>query len=157
MNGAITPKTLPAQIWTEVMISILSENFLDMSDNQLSKVVGVKLYVLRAKIRELNLKRVKPKPERKKYVSPDESSDFQKRLKQEKLKNIKSTQLMEENRRKRNVPLFKTKEVDLTGMYTIRVDSKTWIYVKPGDDVEALKRKYSRELTKTGLSKIEWQ
>lgn len=50
-------------------------------------------------------------------------------------------QQQEINRRKSREPEYKTKVVDYSQMIAVRLDAKTTIYAKPGDDIEALKRK----------------
>jgi len=50
-------------------------------------------------------------------------------------------QQQEQQRRKRNEPKYAIRQVDYSQMIAVRVDAKTTIYAKPGDDIEALKRK----------------
>lgn len=145
--------------WSDVMIAILEENFLSMSDDQLSSTLGVKLYLVRKKMRELQLIRPKPPrvPKAKTVRVPKkqiEKTYREQRLEQKAIK-VRMEQDAAQRRARRNQEVYRTRQVDLTGMQSVRIDHKTWIYVKPGDDIEALKRKYTRHITGNGLSKIE--
>lgn len=54
----------------------------------------------------------------------------------------------EQQRRKNNSPQYKTKEVDYSKLICVRVNDKTIIYVKPGADIEAEKRRCLESLNK---------
>jgi hypothetical protein len=43
---------------------------------------------------------------------------------------------------KNNKSIYKTKKIDLTGKVPVKLNSKTTVYVKPGYDIDELKRKY---------------
>lgn len=40
---------------------------------------------------------------------------------------------------------YETREVDLSALHGIRIDSKTYVFVKPGTDEEKIKKQYTRE------------
>lgn len=160
---ALNPETAPKEKksrqrkevqWSMIMISILEENYQSVDDKELASMIGVGILEIKRTMREMKLARPKIKKDRKLRIQ--KLTPFQERVKVEKEKNTRSTQLMEENRRKRSGPLFKTKQLDLSEMHTVRLDAKTWIYIKPGEDVEAIKKKYTRHLSKDGLTKIEF-
>ncbi|MBK7885158.1 MAG: hypothetical protein IPJ81_16245 [Chitinophagaceae bacterium] len=48
----------------------------------------------------------------------------------------------EERKRSRRPPTYKSKEVDYSQLITVRIDAKTFIYAKPGDDIEKLKANF---------------
>jgi hypothetical protein len=64
----------------------------------------------------------------------------------EKEKVMKARNLQEVYKRERDKKeqrrMFKTKKVDYSQMITVRVDSKTVVYTKPGDDPEQVRKKY---------------
>lgn len=43
---------------------------------------------------------------------------------------------------------FKTKEVDLSKMVSVRIDKKTIVFVNPGTDIEKVKKLYQEKLSK---------
>jgi hypothetical protein len=47
-----------------------------------------------------------------------------------------------EQRRRSREPAFKTKQVDYSQMISVRIDRKTTIYAKPGEDISELKAKF---------------
>ncbi len=51
-------------------------------------------------------------------------------------------------------PLFKTKEVDLSQLISVRLDDKTLVFVKPGTDITKIRIDYEEKqrLKKKGLS-----
>lgn len=55
---------------------------------------------------------------------------------------------MYDQRRRRNEPAFKTKEVDYSQMISVRIDSRTILQVKAGTDVETFKKNYLERLNK---------
>lgn len=49
----------------------------------------------------------------------------------------------------RRPPAFKTIHVDYTQLQTLRIDRKTTIYIKPGQDPEAAKKKFLKNYSKS--------
>lgn len=50
---------------------------------------------------------------------------------------------------KRKEPLYETKPVNYAEMKTVRIDCKTVIYIKPGEDPASAKRKYLDRIEKS--------
>lgn len=61
-------------------------------------------------------------------------------------RNLEVTQ--EQQRRKNNAPQYKTRNVDYSQLICVRVNDKTTIYVSPGADIEAEKRRCLESLNK---------
>lgn len=62
---------------------------------------------------------------------------------------IISRQIIQEQKVKRDrqgKPIFKTKTVDLSRLHQVRIDHKTCIYIKPGQDPEKVKKTYLKRL-----------
>jgi hypothetical protein len=142
--------------WSDIMLMILRENWSAMDDEQLATVIGVKPMAIRRKMYELSIKRPKVKrvyPVTEKQVQ--KQVELKKREQDKKRINMDYAAALARKARKEDKK-FETRERNLAQMQTVRIDSKTWIYVKPGDDIEKLKKKYLRTFSKDGLSKIEW-
>ena len=61
-------------------------------------------------------------------------------------RNLEVTQ--EQQRRKNNAPQYKTRNVDYSQLICVRVNDKTLIYVSPGADIEAEKRRCLESLNR---------
>lgn len=61
------------------------------------------------------------------------------------ISRIIETQL-EDKRRRGRQPKFETKKVDYSQLRTVKVDEKTYIYIKPGDDPKKAIEKYKQNL-----------
>lgn len=62
---------------------------------------------------------------------------------------IISRQIIQEQKVKRDrqgKPIFQTKTVDLSKLHQVRIDHKTCIYIKPGQDPEKIKKAYLKRL-----------
>ncbi|HEX8334709.1 MAG TPA: hypothetical protein VF622_18950 [Segetibacter sp.] len=59
---------------------------------------------------------------------------------------LKLQKLEDQKKVRRREPLFKNKVVDYTQLISVRIDNKTIIYAKPGEDIEAVKRKFKGSL-----------
>jgi hypothetical protein len=153
--------------WTHIMLMILRENVDSMTDKELSQALGKPVTAIAQKIRELQLLRPRPvkvpkpvklrikkeRPLTEKQIR--KQIDDRKKEEERKRRNDMERWRHESKARNPNNRVVQSKEVDYSELRTVRIDSKTWIYVKPGEDIEKLKKKYSRTLSKDGLSKIE--
>lgn len=154
--------------WTSVQLMVLKENYLEMSDADLASILHISESGIRKKLRELELERPKvpkppkpPKPPRPRQVRQKTAKQLAEEQRKAAREEQKRTRLqrekeMELRRKKEQEKRLQTRQQDFSRMRTVRIDAKTWIYVKEGDDVEKLKKKYHRELSKAGLSKIQW-
>ncbi|MFL5809209.1 MAG: hypothetical protein ACJ749_06775 [Flavisolibacter sp.] len=53
----------------------------------------------------------------------------------------------QKQRRNRNGEIiYKTRKVDLSSLHSVKIDSKTWIYIKPGQDPVQAKDAYMKKL-----------
>jgi len=57
-------------------------------------------------------------------------------------------QLYEQERdsKKRAGPQFKTRVINMSELVAVKIDHKTTVYVKPGTDIEATRKKYNKAL-----------
>ena len=69
-----------------------------------------------------------------------------KRLQHEQRRQVEASNRGKTPRRLTNA--FKTKQVDYTQLRTIKIDSKTTIYCKPGQDPEAVKKRFLKNYAK---------
>jgi hypothetical protein len=51
--------------------------------------------------------------------------------------------------------IYKTREVDLSKMHEVKIDRRTWIYIKPGQNEEVVKKKYLQRLADCKSTFIE--
>lgn len=51
-------------------------------------------------------------------------------------------------RRKRHEPLFQTKTVDYSNLRTVRIDDRTVVYAKPGEDPDDVRERYLKQRAK---------
>lgn len=55
----------------------------------------------------------------------------------------------------RRQPVYKTKKVDYSQLITVKIDHKTTIYAKPGENIEEVKRRYFKNYGKSPLTENE--
>lgn len=53
-------------------------------------------------------------------------------------------------------PLYKTKVVDYSKLITVRINRKTVIYAKPGEDIEKLKKSFRKNYPKLSIDDNEF-
>lgn len=73
------------------------------------------------------------------------------REKKEKKKEpvITSRIIIPDQKQKRNRAgeiIYRTREVDLSKLHEVKIDNKTWIYIRPGQDPEEVRKKYLQRL-----------
>lgn len=92
----------------------------------------------------------KKKPKKQK-AAPKQRQPSKAKIEAEKLKKERMAILHQKNaiersrheeRKRSRQPAFKTKQVDYSKLITVRIDRKTTIYAKPGEDIAELKAKY---------------
>ncbi|HLA52982.1 MAG TPA: hypothetical protein VK618_06745 [Flavitalea sp.] len=165
IHNALTEK--PQTVWTGVMLIILKENYESMTDLELGNTIGVSKGSVRQKMFELGIRRPfvpKPKAPRKlPQKTIEQQAAHQKKKEAEKVnrtnEQIKSQSRMRENALKvtsRQVDYTQKRMIKVDGKTWIYVDGKTWIYVEPGQDEDALKKKYTRTYSKGQLDKIAY-
>ena len=52
-----------------------------------------------------------------------------------------------QKRTRNGLPIFKTKAVDLSQLVQVKINRKTWIYIKPGEDPEEARAKFLQRLS----------
>lgn len=90
---------------------------------------------------KLDAKRPLKKPVKKKQKD-NSKLQLKKLVEERKKEKVKRLQMDEERKRSRRPPTYKSKEVDYSQLITVRIDAKTFIYAKPGDDIEKLKANF---------------
>lgn len=141
--------------WTHIMLMILRENFDSMTDKELAGAIGKPVTAIERKIKELQLFR--PRPAIKTAASRRRAKEVEVTVSTlEKKQRLNREQEREASKKRESRKVIKTRQVDYTTQRSVRIDSKTWVYAKPGDDIEKLKKKYTRSFSKDGLSKIDW-
>ncbi|HRE52256.1 MAG TPA: hypothetical protein PK339_12590 [Flavitalea sp.] len=125
--------------WTAEMYSILRRNYLRKGNKELSDILSVSPTAISIQLSKLGLKR------------PG-------RIRKEKAKKrIETTdKIKAESKLRQKEKILSTRQQDLSKMRTLRIDHKTFVYLRPGQDPEKVKKQYHRTLSKNGYSKIEY-
>lgn len=146
-------------VWTQDMVQKLTENFQTVKYRELAKILGVTQASVKGKVVHLGLIRTKLPPRgpnrEKKEPKKKLPASIRRKLKKNKATDV-TERLKAESARREKARVLKTRQQDLSGMRTIRIDAKTFVYVKPGQDPDKVRRQYQRTLSKDGYSKIEF-
>lgn len=138
---------------------LISQNLVRLTDEQIADIIGkpvdaVRQYInnitgggtirisksqKKQKREKINVPKVKNSPAKKHLVKVNkELAERQTRISptqiREKLKADRKMQLEKET--------FKTQQVDYTKMISVRIDHRTTIYIKPGQDPEEARKRY---------------
>lgn len=70
------------------------------------------------------------------------------RITEEKIK-LKSRRQVEDDRKRRQPSMYKSKNVDYSKLITIKIDAKTYIYANPGDNIEKVKSNFLKTYKKS--------
>lgn len=145
--------------WSGVMLTILKENYLTMSDEELSVMLGASVGAVKAKIKQTGLKRPRRNAKKEKPITP---RDVRRQIRQKRkeseiqMRMNKNERMKAESKLREKAKVLATRQQDLSGMRTLRIDHKTIVYIKPGQDPEKVRKQYQRTLSKDGYSKIEY-
>lgn len=146
-------------VWTEDMVQKLTENFQTLKYRELAAIFGVTEASIKGKVIHLGLKRTKRPPRgpnrEKKEPKKKLPANIRRKLKKNKAADI-TERIRAESRRRQEAKKMATRQQDLSSMRTLRIDHKTIVYIKPGQDPDKVRRQYQRTLSKDGYSKIEY-
>jgi hypothetical protein len=117
--------------------------------------------ILKQKEAEKQAAAIKRKMRRKK--AEDHSEKLETREKKEKREKKEQKRKNDEHRAQLKkqesamTRMYRTREIDLSKMKAIKIDSRTTVFVEPGDDIEKVKTKYHniRKQQANGTSAIE--
>lgn len=145
--------------WSALDLALLQENFLDRTDGQLAIMLRVGFRELKRKIRELKLRRPRgnagrpPKPK----VEKPPKVPKEKKPREEKIKVkdrvitsavVERRSLAQDYHEKRKRALaydrskYKTRQVDYSKMISVRIDSKTVIFIGADEDPDKAIEKF---------------
>jgi membrane protein involved in colicin uptake len=120
---------------------ILDVDVTDIAQFIESITIGTDIVTLQMQ-RDRSKKPAKPKSQRQ----PSKSKILAEQRKKEKAIELKHRNEIEkqrhEQRSRARQPAFKTKQVDYSQLISVKIDRKTTIYAKPGEDVSELKAKF---------------
>jgi hypothetical protein len=110
--------------------------------------VRQKLSEIAAGFNVLSWQRLEDIKQEKKNVAAAKKNEHVRLKKVQKEQKKKKTVIWREGAQlKKEVSKYATRTVDYNEMISVRIDNKTTIYVKPGEDIELAKKKYLEKLT----------
>lgn len=122
------------EVPAEVIHSFISEltSGTEERNEQINKIIESRL------LSEKNVTR-KSQVEKEQVVKEKEKRKQQKESNLREVERIKRSRMRESSRK------YKTIDQDLSKMISVKIDSKTTVFVKPGTDIEKIKKQYGRQ------------
>jgi hypothetical protein len=148
---------------------IIKRNLTSLTDDELADLITKPVEMVRTfiniitgdgTIKQSRSQKLEAKEIRRKKKNVERQQRFRNKAKKEKPVTLKTKRqetiklIADQNRQRiernalRNQPLFKTRQVDFSQLQTVRIDRKTVIFIKPGQDPELAKSNYLKKLNK---------
>jgi hypothetical protein len=103
-------------------------------------------------ISEQKLAIQKEKEDRQRRIQEKKKLSAEFKAKKEKEYRERATRMSREEHRQKNRrekdsrQKFKTRELNMSELQSVKIDDKTFVFVKPGTDIEKIKKQYTRNL-----------
>ena len=137
---------MPLQETGELIEALCKEKEVMSYQTRMETLVAIRNAGKPKKLRPARKKRIRKK------AGENEEQKLARERKEERAAAERQRVSMQHQRNKERElarkPIMKIKVVDYSEMKRIKVDSKTWIYIKPGEDETAAREKYLQTYTK---------
>jgi hypothetical protein len=154
------------KVWSETEVQWLKQNALQMTVKDMAKHLKRDYSSVRIKVTKLQLfkdaetlKKIYARPNPGHFmpgtngrksagIKKVNNEDFERKKAIETHKKLLRNQeeARKTRREKENKPAFSTKQVDMSQLISVRIDHKTTVFVKPGTDIEAVRKQYAARL-----------
>lgn len=127
--------------FTQFQMVLIHQNFKKLTDEEIATIINIPIHLVHEKINHIT------------NGGTIQKSKTQKLLQKQKVKSKQETKKiithqrvqMSERRKQMEAPKFKTPQIDYSKMISVRIDHKTTIYIKPGQNPEEEKIKYLKQ------------
>lgn len=152
--------------FSKIELLIIRKNMGRMTDTEISEMLGKPVGDVHEKINEMTGGGVKSKSrsmiielkkikKTRKVKKPEKQEDLTLRLRakqreQDRIQRMKIEEQRRANKEKRDAESkFTTKKVDYSQKHLVRIDSKTYFYINPGENEQVARKKFMETYSKS--------